>query len=80
MNLVVFNDQNTAHALRKLCFKLVQHFDQLLALHRLQHVANSPERQGSLRIVVARDDMDRNMPGADIPLQTVEDGEAGLIG
>ena len=58
--LVVFDDQHAAQALRELRFELLERLDQLLALDRLQRVADRAALERLLRVV---GDRQRRAPG-----------------
>ena len=53
--LVVFDHEHPAQALRELGFQLLQRLDQLLALDRLERVADGAELQRFLRVVGDRE-------------------------
>ncbi len=60
--------------------QLSQDLDQLLALDRLDHVADGAQRECRLGVIACRDDMDRDVARLDVAFQPVEDGESGLVG
>ena len=76
---VVFDDEHAAEALGELRFEPLERLDQLLALDRLQRVADRAELERLLRVVGDRDDVDRDVARLRIALELIEHAEAGVI-
>src|SRR5690606_29233373 len=79
LGLVVLDDQDLAHTLGQPHLKLLQRIGELVALDRLQHVADRAIGERHLRVVARRDDMNGDVAGTHIALQSIKDGEAGMV-
>ncbi len=64
---------------RQLGFELLERLDQLLALDRLQRVADRAALERLVRVVGDRDDVDRNVPRVGVALQLIEDAQARVV-
>ncbi|GJE73411.1 hypothetical protein CHKEEEPN_4976 [Methylorubrum podarium] len=78
--LVVLDEQEVAHGPRDEFLRALQGSQQTLALDRLFKEAEGARAQAALLLVVDRDHVDRNVPGAGVVLQEVEQGPAVHIG
>ena len=57
-------------------FEPLQDVGELVALHRLDQIANRAQRHGGLGVIAPRDDVDRDVTGRVVTLQTVEHRKA----
>ena len=77
---VVLDHQHAPQTLRELRFQALERLDQLLALRRLQGVADRAELERLLLVVRHRHHVNRNVPRPRIALQLIENAEARMIG
>ena len=81
LHRVVLDDQHPPHGAGELRLPGRRStLGQVLALDRLDQVADRAERQRGLAVVGAGDDVDRDVAGLVVALQPVEHREARLVG
>ena len=79
LNRIIFDDQNSVHALRELRLELLENLGQVLTLHRLRGVADRAERKRRLRVVGRLKPHEPGCDGCDVALQPIEHGKAGMV-
>ena len=78
--LVVFDHQDAPQDLRELRFELPERLDQLLALDRLERVADGAALERLLGVVGHREHVHGNVPGQRVAFELIEHAQPGVVG
>ncbi len=80
LDQIVLHDQDAPDGAGQLFFQVAQDLGEVLALHRLDQIADGAQRKRGLAVVLARDDVNGDVAGVVVALQFVQNRQTGLVG